>query len=138
MRMKERTRRGRPPTLHAPSTDLSHAATMCTGWSGPQVGQAVLGSLGCRHSLGLAAASHERSVRPQRGRLQRQLPSGRRGLDRRLGASKAPSTCEPTWASQAGGKGTDVIPKNLDFSFLARTDAWEYGLFVFLATTYDF
>jgi len=31
-----------------------------------------------------------------------------------------------------------VIPKNLDFSFLARTDAREYGLFVFLATTYDF
>jgi hypothetical protein len=36
------------------------------------------------------------------------------------------------------GKGTDVIPKNLDFSFLARTDAKEYGLFVFLATAYDF
>jgi hypothetical protein len=36
------------------------------------------------------------------------------------------------------GKGTDVIPKDLDFSFLARTDAKEYGLFVFLATAYDF
>ena len=36
------------------------------------------------------------------------------------------------------GKGTDVIPKNLDFSFLARTDAKEYGLFVFLATAYEF
>jgi len=36
------------------------------------------------------------------------------------------------------GKGTDVIPKNLDFSALARTEAKEYGLFVFLATAYDF
>jgi hypothetical protein len=36
------------------------------------------------------------------------------------------------------GKGTDVIPKNLDFTVLSRTDATEYGLFVFLATAYDF
>jgi hypothetical protein len=36
------------------------------------------------------------------------------------------------------GKGTDVIPKNLDFQFLARTEAKEYGLFIFLATAYDF
>jgi len=36
------------------------------------------------------------------------------------------------------GKGTDVIPKNLDFTVLGRTDATEYGLFVFLATAYDF
>jgi hypothetical protein len=36
------------------------------------------------------------------------------------------------------GKGTDVIPKNLDFSLLARTEAKEYGLFLFLATAYDF
>ncbi|HZJ55192.1 MAG TPA: hypothetical protein VFD38_13715, partial [Myxococcaceae bacterium] len=36
------------------------------------------------------------------------------------------------------GKGTDVIPRNLDFSILARTEATEYGLFVFLATAYEF
>jgi long-chain fatty acid transport protein len=36
------------------------------------------------------------------------------------------------------GKGTDVIPKNLTFPPSARTDAKEYGLFVFLATAYDF
>ena len=36
------------------------------------------------------------------------------------------------------GKGTDVIPRNLDFSILARTDATEYGVFVFLATAYEF
>ena len=36
------------------------------------------------------------------------------------------------------GKGTDVIPRNLDFSLLARTDATEYGVFVFLATAYEF
>ena len=36
------------------------------------------------------------------------------------------------------GKGTDVIPRNLDFSLLGRTDATEYGVFVFLATAYEF
>ena len=36
------------------------------------------------------------------------------------------------------GKGTDVIPRNLDFSLLARTDATEYGVFLFLATAYEF
>ena len=36
------------------------------------------------------------------------------------------------------GKGTDVIPRNLDFSHLARTEATEYGIFVFLATAYEF
>ncbi len=36
------------------------------------------------------------------------------------------------------GKGTDVIPKNLDFTVLGRTDATEYGIFVFLATAYEF
>ena len=36
------------------------------------------------------------------------------------------------------GKGTDVIPRNLDFSLLSRTDATEYGIFVFLATAYEF
>jgi len=36
------------------------------------------------------------------------------------------------------GKGTDVIPKNLTFPPSARADAKEYGLFVFLATAYDF
>jgi long-chain fatty acid transport protein len=36
------------------------------------------------------------------------------------------------------GKGTDVIPRNLNFSLLARTDAMEYGVFVFLATAYEF
>jgi long-chain fatty acid transport protein len=36
------------------------------------------------------------------------------------------------------GKGTDVIPRNLNFDVLARTDATEYGVFVFLATSYEF
>jgi len=36
------------------------------------------------------------------------------------------------------GKGTDVIPRNLNFDVLARTDATEYGIFVFLATSYEF
>jgi hypothetical protein len=36
------------------------------------------------------------------------------------------------------GKGTDVIPRNLNFDILARTDATEYGVFVFLATSYEF
>jgi long-chain fatty acid transport protein len=36
------------------------------------------------------------------------------------------------------GKGTDVIPRNFTFPPTARTDAKEYGLFVFLATAYDF
>jgi long-chain fatty acid transport protein len=36
------------------------------------------------------------------------------------------------------GNGTDVIPRNFTFPPTARTDAKEYGLFVFLATAYDF
>ncbi len=36
------------------------------------------------------------------------------------------------------GKGSDVIPRNLDFGALSRTEATEYGLFVFLATAYEF
>jgi hypothetical protein len=36
------------------------------------------------------------------------------------------------------GKGSDVIPVDLDFSRLGRTDATEYGLFVYLATAYEF
>ena len=36
------------------------------------------------------------------------------------------------------GKGTDVIPRNLNFEVLSRTDATEYGVFVFLATAYEF
>ena len=36
------------------------------------------------------------------------------------------------------GSGSDVIPRNLDFGVLRRTDATEYGLFVFLATAHEF
>lgn len=36
------------------------------------------------------------------------------------------------------GKGTDVIPRNLDFQLLGRTDATEYGIYAALATSYEF
>ncbi|HVN32374.1 MAG TPA: hypothetical protein VMT45_10335 [Thermoanaerobaculaceae bacterium] len=36
------------------------------------------------------------------------------------------------------GKGTDVIPRNLDFNVMGRTDATEYRIYASLATSYEF